>query len=551
MRTWLMAVWLGLFPVLGFAQEQVVVTDADIAAGDSVVWTADHEYILDGLVYAEEGARLYIEAGTVIKARQNPTTGDRTSALIITQGAKIYAMGTPARPVIFTAESDDLNDPADLGIDDRGLWGGLILLGRARINTASGVGQIEGIDPNEPRGAYGGTDDHDSSGELHYVSIRHGGSELAPGDEINGLTMGAVGDGTKVDHVEIISNLDDGVEFFGGTVNIKYLVSAFNADDGIDYDQGFRGKGQYWFVLQAADFAGRCAEQDGGTDPEDGKPYAVPVIANATYIGPGTAVFPQGDGGELMIFRDNAGGKYYNSIFTEYNGAKGGVGIKIEDLSSGQDSRQRLESGDLSLVNNIWWNFAAGNDWPHISPQDFVRSYLTDHQNRIVDPQLAGISRSLDGKLDPRPNPDGPAAAGAVAVPDSFFDSVDFLGAFDPNAPLWLKGWTALSAYGILTGVADRRGGTKTVLEAPGLLRNYPNPFNPGTTVVYSVEQRGHVTLSVYNPLGQRVALLVDKEQAAGRYAVQWNAADQPAGIYFSRLITPSSAKTGKMILSK
>ncbi len=546
--------FLVLLPILAMGQTTIVVKDDSIQAGDTITWTANNEYVLDGLVYVEDGAVLYIEPGTIIKAKQTPSNGDNTSALIISRGGKIYAEGTATQPIIFTAESDDINDPTDLSPSDRGLWGGLILLGKATINTATGEGQIEGIDPNEPRAAYGGgnnPNDNDTSGVLRYVSIRHGGSEIAPGDEINGLTLGAVGRGTIIEYVEIYANLDDGVEFFGGTVNIRYLVSAYNADDGIDYDEGYRGKGQFWFVLQGPDFAGRSAEQDGGTNPEDGQPYAIPVIANATYIGPGTSAFPQGDGGEQIIFRDNAGGKYFNSIFTEYNGGQGGVGIRIEDLSSGEDSRHRLETGDLILKNNIWWNFGAGNTWNDIAPQDFVRDSLIANNNQVVDPQLNNVSSRLSD-IDPRPNPNGPAASGAVTVNDSFFVQVDYLGAFDPNAPLWTDGWTALSQDSLtVTGIQNESRISSNVPGQFVLRQNYPNPFNPSTTIEYAVARRGMVTLTLFNALGQKVATLVNEIKQPGTYRLTLDATNLAGGIYFYRLQAPDFNATRKMILLK
>src|SRR5690606_39227492 len=180
-------------------------------------------------------------------------------------------------------------DPDDLTTDDRGLWGGVILLGRASLNVAGGEEQIEGLPESDVRGTYGGDDDDDDSGVMRYVSIRHGGARIAPDNEINGLTMGGVGRGTTIEHVEVFANQDDGFEWFGGTVNTRYLVAAFCGDDSFDYDEGFRGKGQFWFALQAGDDAGSGGEFDGGTTPEDGQPYAIPTVYNMTLIGSGAA----------------------------------------------------------------------------------------------------------------------------------------------------------------------------------------------------------------------------------------------------------------------
>ena len=152
---------------------------------------ADTVYVLSGFVFVEDGESLTIPAGTIIKSQTGQ--GVDASALIVARGGMIDAVGTAAAPIIFTSINDNADDPNDLPIDARGLWGGVILLGKARINTADSVGQVEGIPTTEPRGAYGGQDDEDNSGTMKYVSIRYGGSKLGEGDEINGLTFGAGG----------------------------------------------------------------------------------------------------------------------------------------------------------------------------------------------------------------------------------------------------------------------------------------------------------------------------------------------------------------------
>ncbi len=446
-------VLIPLFATMAFAQSkpQRDISDADISG--SVVWSADTVYVLNGFVFIESGESLTIPAGTIVKAQSG--TGVDASALIVARGGAIDAQGTAAAPIIFTTISDDVDDPADLPLDARGLWGGVLLLGRAGLNTADSVNQIEGIPSTEPRGAYGGSVDDDSSGVLRYISIRYGGSKLGEGDEINGLTLAGVGNRTVIEHIEVMNNDDDGFEFFGGTVNTKWLASYFNSDDSFDYDEGFRGKGQFWFTI-ISDVNGvgnRAGEHDGGTQPEDGTPYALPVIYNATYIG-GGAGSANVENDLALIFRDNAGGQYHNSIFTDFNNE----GLKIEDLASGQDSRARLEAGDLKLENNLWYGFGAGGTWAEIASQDFVQTYMSDaaNANSLVDPKLRGISRAADGGLDPRLLSTSPAVSGGSAVPsgDPFFSDVSYKGAFD-NETNWLKGWTMLDELGFLGDIED------------------------------------------------------------------------------------------------
>ena len=172
---------------------QVYVTDADIK-GD-VKWTANNEYILTGFVFVEDGESLTIEAGTVVRGM--PGQGAGASALVVARGGKIYAQGTAEKPIIFTALSDDLSDATDLGQADKGLWGGLIVLGKSTLNSPSAnvvdgviTDNIEGIPVTEPRGQFGGNDEGDDSGVIRYVSIRHGGSVIGADNEINGLTLG-------------------------------------------------------------------------------------------------------------------------------------------------------------------------------------------------------------------------------------------------------------------------------------------------------------------------------------------------------------------------
>ena len=188
-------------------------------------------WLLKGRVSVESGTTLTIPAGTIIKAVSG--TGADASSLIIARGAKIIANGTAEAPIVMTSESDNIkiggtypsSGPA-LNVDTRGLWGGLLILGNAPCSFSGDVAQlqIEGIPTSDVNGLYGGNNAADNSGSVQYLSIRHGGSEIGEGNEINGLTLGGVGSGTKINHIEVLGNVDDGIEFFGGTVNASNLL---------------------------------------------------------------------------------------------------------------------------------------------------------------------------------------------------------------------------------------------------------------------------------------------------------------------------------------
>lgn len=307
----------------------------------------DTIYMLEGLVFVDNNATLTIESGTVIKATAGQ--GAAASALIITREAKIEAVGTKTEPIIFTAASDALDGTTTAST--RGLWGGVILLGKASLNSGAGESVIEGVPTSELGAIYGGNNDAHSSGLMRYVSIRHTGTDIGAGNEIQGLTLGGVGRGTTLEYIESIGSMDDGFEWFGGTVNAKYLISAYNGDDALDYDEGYRGMNQFVIVYQdpSPGAADRGGEHDGGTDPETGSPYATPIFYNVSSIGNPEA--------RALTFRDNAGGEYHNSIFVNYAKA---VDIELKD--SEQNSYKQFVDGRLKLENNVFYNIGAGNN---------------------------------------------------------------------------------------------------------------------------------------------------------------------------------------------
>ncbi len=208
-------------------------------------WDASRVYFLQGRVVVPSGVTLTIEPGAIIKGKQG--TGTNASALIVAKGGRIIADGTASSPIIFTSELDDIELGQKVGTNlsktDNEKWGGLIILGNAPVSTENGdtEGNIEGIPANLGYGVYGGSATADDSGILDYVSIRHGGITIGEGNEINGLTLGGVGTGTQITNIEIYATLDDGIECFGGTVNISNALVFYQGDDGLDIDQNYAG----------------------------------------------------------------------------------------------------------------------------------------------------------------------------------------------------------------------------------------------------------------------------------------------------------------------
>ena len=281
-------------------------------------------WLIKGRVSVTDGITLTIPAGTIIKAA--PGTGADASTLIVARGGKIIANGTADNPIIMTAAADNIevggtypeSGPA-LKVDTRGLWGGLLILGKAPCSFKSDVTelQIEGIPTSDTNGLYGGSVADDNSGSFQYISIRHGGAEIGEGNEINGLTLGGVGSGTTVNQIEVLGNVDDGIEFFGGTVKATNLLVWGQGDDAIDIDQGYAGTiDGALVVLTAASDHG--FEIDG---PEGSAPGRF-TLKNATVIGATDDCDAEGVDGEMADFRKGATGDILNILLKDFAGGK-------------------------------------------------------------------------------------------------------------------------------------------------------------------------------------------------------------------------------------
>ena len=221
-------------------------------------WYSDTVYEIAGRVVVGDGVELTIDAGTTIKARDGQ--GSLSSALIVSRDGMIKAEGTSENPIIFTSIYD-MGD--NLDESDKGLWGGVVILGKAPISADASEALIEGLPANEEWGIYGGMNPHHNSGVFKFVSIRHAGTLLGDGNELNGLTLGGVGDGTTISDVEVVGNLDDGIEFFGGTVDCQNLIVWAQGDDAFDIDQSYDGTITNFIAICNSD-SDHALEIDGG-----------------------------------------------------------------------------------------------------------------------------------------------------------------------------------------------------------------------------------------------------------------------------------------------
>lgn len=276
----------------------LVVNDID----SNTTWFTDSIYTIRGRVAVKNGATLTIQPGCIIKGE--PGSGANASCLVIAQGGKIYALGTESSPIIFTSTADSIQ-PGQIvspNLDETytGLWGGLIILGYAPISTTISPVQIEGIPSSDATGLYGGTDSLDNSGVLQYISIRHGGTNIGQGNEINGLTLGGVGFLTMIDHIEVVGNQDDGIEIFGGNVGLRYAVVWGQQDDGFDLDQGYSGLISNFIHVEGVGVNDHALEIDGGEGSWN-KSFS---MTNGMVVNQDTA---------QLAFRDGAMG--YISIF--------------------------------------------------------------------------------------------------------------------------------------------------------------------------------------------------------------------------------------------
>ena len=400
--------------------------NADIKS--DTTWKAGNTYILKKHIFVD-GATLTIEKGVTVK-------GEMGTSLVVATNGKINAVGTKDYPIVFTSSKPE-------GDRHAGDWGGVVLLGKAKLNITGGTEKVEGFPATETRTVYGGSDDTHDCGTIKYARIEFAGFELAPDNELNGLTLGGCGSKTTLEYIQIHMGADDGIEFFGGTANVKYLVVSEPDDDGIDWDFGYSGKIQFAIVHQNAVVGDKGMECDSNKNNNDAEPRSNPQLWNITLAGSNSAPGTAGKEQSGIHFRRGTAGKVNNMVmayFADY-------GVNISDNST----VQQFKDGNLAIKNSIFWSIGGKNDALPVEAKDDDEGFEEEkeimnagHNNKFADPKFNDPHNYDSPNFTPAA--DSPVFEGGATPPnDGFFDaSATFIGAIGKDD--WTKGWTAYPA---------------------------------------------------------------------------------------------------------
>jgi len=456
---------------------------------------------LDGWVYVTDGATLTIEPGTIIR-------GTEKSTLIIERGAKINAVGTSLQPIVFTS---------NLGAGFRGPsnWGGVVLCGKAPNNLAGGTGTAEGGIGSE----YGGTDPDDNSGEMKFVRIEFPGYQIATGKEVNGLTLCSVGRQTKINYIQVSYSGDDGYEWFGGTVNAKYLISYRTEDDDFDTDNGFSGMVQFGLISRHPDIvetddAANGFEADNDATGSSSEPFTKAIFSNISAFGPAESATQPATlatyhaGGSAMRLRRNVRLQIYNAVFMGW-----GMGLRLES----DGSQTAAQNDQLTVKNSI----IAG-----------IRGDKFKEDGSIFDAaslQAWFLNASRENLL--LENNSDIHIAGAFN-----YNALNFQPALNSpvqNASYWF----------IPTAVTEMKKAESGIQ-----VKNYPNPFSGTTHIELKLNEASNVRIVVMSMSGVVVADLQQGELSEGTHRFPFDGSKLPAGMYFGKIVAGNQTQTLKMI---
>lgn len=400
-----------------------VEVDADITA--DTTWTCG-TYLLQDIIYVTGDSVLTIEPG--VRVLGDVSAGGATTALIVTRGSKLMAEGTAQEPIVFSSSEDS-------GFRVAGQWGGVVLLGKARINAGGTVGgvlenSIEGLNPDDPNAKYGGNDDAHDCGTIRYARIEFAGFELTMGKELNGLTLGACGSATTVSHVQVHRGSDDGIELFGGTVDLDHIVLSANSDDSLDWDLGWTGSIQFLVVHQATNDGDKGFESDNNGDDEDATPRSNPTIYNATMIGNPTKTG--------MLLREGTRATLRNFLVQDFAVAVDLAAV-TNDLGTEWPANLSIEQSCFHNNGEIG-DADATDDDGNFNENDAITDAARNNVSN-VNPMLGSIN--IEG---PNYVPASTSLGGKATPPTGMDATATYCGAFAPGGANWTSGWTSFIA---------------------------------------------------------------------------------------------------------
>ena len=441
---------------------------------------AETTYTLKGFIHVANGATLTITPGTVIKGDYN-TLG---SSLFVLRGARITAVGTAEKPIVFTSSRD-------VGSRQPGDWGGLIIVGNGVINRSVTTGiEVEGSGTLAANTADSlgrnykvyydkGTSNTDNSGELKHVRVEFAGFAPSSGQELNTFTFAAVGSGTRLSYLQALAGLDDSFEWFGGAVDADHLVSYESGDDHFDMSEGYVGRLQYLIAFQSQQLPPRDGavglasidpqgiENDGcngagcATDTHNSTPLNIPMVANFTLVGTGSTASSSTSGGYGMVLRRGTGGYYVNGIVARWPRAGIGVRDAATYARAGSTPTPDLATTDLAIRNVLFvenaviFQTGTGNSSFDATANNLVTGTGTTAAVFTAFPATVGTT-TTEAAFDWTPVAGSAAASGgmttfagkiATKASGAFatghtLAGTAFVGAAQPGGTRWWQGWT-------------------------------------------------------------------------------------------------------------
>lgn len=485
-----------------------ITVSSDITA--NTTWSTGQVVLLQNKVYVKNGATLTIQPGVIIR-------GDMATqgTLIITRGSQIQALGTAANPIVFTSNEA-------VGFRAEGDWGGLIILGDATNNRPGGVANIEGISPSADT-EYGGTDDNDNSGSLHYVRVEFSGIAFQPNSEINGITFGSVGSGTSVHHLQVSYCGDDSYEWFGGTVDAKYLIAFSGVDDDFDTDFGYRGRIQFGLTIRDKDFydaAGdsNCFESDNDASGSNALPRTSPRFANLTIVGPkrdGLTVLPGGETFEKSFrLRRNTATSCHNSLTTGWE-----KGLSIES-SAAQDNYYGGTADSGYFMNNVLSNYTIGTAKISATSVYYSNWFTTDGNDTTTTIAQINWVNAFPASLNT--TPDFRLNVASTVATGANFPTNIFTGGFIGMEDEMLEGFDALTVY--------------------------PNPAEDMINVEMVAMQNETITYRLIDMTG-KVVSTETKNVSSGTNVQRFNTSNLTSGMYFVNVVSGNQNQTVKFMV--